>query len=305
MRDLLREHMAYLRVEKGLAANTLLSYGRDLEKLRAWGGKRGKELHALSRADMLGWYRWLVESGLAPRSLARAVSAARGFFHFLLRDGLIKEDPMAGLEAPAALNALPKALSLEEIERLLGQIDVQTPEGLRDRALFELLYATGLRVSEACGLKLSDIDFERGLLSCQGKGSKQRRVPVGRSALAWLDAYRPARQTLRAEGDSAYLFVRRGDGRMTRQQVWQRLRLYAAAAGLRHATPHTLRHSFATHLIQRGADSRSVQALLGHSDLATTQLYTHMTGQHLRSTYDRFHPRAGADAETQASEDQP
>jgi integrase/recombinase XerD len=292
MRDLLREHLAYLRVEKGLATNTLLSYGRDLEKLKEWGVKCGKEMHALSRADMAGWHRWLLETGLAPRSLARAISSARGFFQFLLRDGLIREDPMSGLEAPAALRALPKVLSLDEIERLCERIDASTPEGLRDRALFELLYATGLRVSEVVALKPGDIDFERGLLTCQGKGSKQRRVPIGRTALSWLDEYRRKRKSLLSAGTSACLFVNRGGGPMTRQQVWQRLKRYADAAGLPHVSPHTLRHSFATHLMQRGADSRSVQALLGHSDLATTQLYTHMTGQHLRTTYDRFHPRA-------------
>lgn len=303
MRDLLREHLAYLRVEKGLAANTLLSYRRDLEKLKEWGQKCGKEMHALNRAEMAGWHRWLVEAGLAPRSLARAVSAARGFFQFLLRDGQIKEDPMAGLEAPTTLRALPRVLSLEEIERLCEQIDVATPAGLRDRALVELLYATGLRVSEAVTLRLHDIDFEQGLLACQGKGSKQRRVPIGRAALSWLNEYRLRRAGLLYGGGSAYLFINIGGSSMTRQQVWRRLKRYADGAGLRHVSPHTLRHSFATHLMQRGADSRSVQALLGHSDLGTTQLYTHMTGQHLRTTYDRFHPRALVLTGTEAEED--
>jgi integrase/recombinase XerD len=293
MRDLIREHMAYLRIEKGLSQNSLAGYGRDLEKLREWARACGREVQALSRAEMAGWSRWLNQKGLTPRSVARALSAARGFYSFLLRDGLIAEDPLAGIDAPQSARTLPKVLSCEEIEQLLASVDTSTAEGLRDRAMLELLYATGLRVSELLALKSADLEVERGLLTCQGKGSKQRRVPVGRVALQWLRDYARARRELLAGRASAHLFVTRAGRVLTRQQVWQRLRKYALGAGLRDVSPHVLRHSFATHLIQRGADSRTVQALLGHSDLATTQLYTHMSSQHLRATYDSCHPRAG------------
>ena len=294
MRDLIREHLAYLQVEKGLAANSLASYGRDLAKLRRWALLCGLEVEALGRAEMSGWSKWLSQTGLGPRSIARAVSTARGFFNFLLRDGLIKDDPLAGLEAPQALRRLPTVLTLEEVERLLAAVSTDTAAGVRDRALLELLYATGLRVSELVSLKLSDVDMEGGVLSCHGKGSKQRRVPVGRSALRWLQEYGQARRSLLSGRVSAYLFVTQGGATMTRQQVWHRIKKIAAVAGLRAVSPHVLRHSFATHLMQHGADSRSVQALLGHSDLATTQLYTHMSSQHLRETYDLCHPRAAA-----------
>ncbi len=298
MRDLIREHMAYLRVEKGLAQNSLASYRRDLEKLCAWARVCGREVEALSRAEMAGWGRWLSQGGLSPRSIARAMSTARGFYNFLLRDGLIKEDPLAGLDAPQSAQRLPTVLTCEEMERLLAAVETGTAEGVRDRALFELLYATGLRVSELVGLKVGDVELERGLLSCQGKGSKQRRVPVGRAALLWLRDYAAARAKLLSGGTSTFLFVTKAGRRLTRQQVWQQLKRYAERANLEHVSPHVLRHSFATHLMQRGADSRSVQALLGHSDLATTQLYTHMSSQHLRATYDLCHPRAAVAAQS-------
>ena len=305
MRDLIRELLDYLRVEKGLAQNTLASYSLDLEKLRRWAEICGKELHALKRADMAHWGRWLEQAGLAPRSVARAISTARGFFTYLLRDGVIREDPMSGLDAPQAPQALPKVLSCAEVEQLLSALDGETPAGLRDRALMELLYATGLRVSELVALKISDIDSERGLLTCQGKGSKQRRVPIGRSALSWLARYLNARRALVTVHGSKYLFVSDAGQALTRHLVWQLVKRSAQRAGIGHISPHTLRHSFATHLMQHGADSRSVQSLLGHSDLATTQVYTHMTSLHLRTTYRRCHPRAGSDGEDIAPETKP
>lgn len=292
MRDFVSEYMAYLRVEKGLAANSLASYERDLGKLAEWAHICGKELHTLGRAELAGWSRWLTQKGLAPRSVARAISSARGLFNLLLRDGHIREDPMAGLDAPQSARPMPTVLNSEEIEQLLSAVATDSPAGVRDRALLELLYATGLRVSELIALRVNDVETERGLLTCRGKGSKQRRVPVGRSALCWLVRYRPARAALLAGRANVFLFVSDSGKPLTRQQVWQQLRKLAAQVGLRHVSPHVFRHSFATHLMQQGADSRSVQALLGHSDLATTQLYTHMTSQHLRATYDQYHPRA-------------
>lgn len=305
MRDLIREHLAYLRVEKGLAQNSLTSYSLDLEKLRRWAETLGKEVHALKRADMSLWGRWLDRAGLSPRSVARAISTARGFFTYLLRDGVIREDPMSGLDSPQAPRALPKVLSYTEVERLLSAANSATPIGIRDRAILELLYATGLRVSELVALKISDIDGERGLLTCQGKGSKQRRVPIGRSALSWLERYKAARRVLVAMHTSKYLFVANGGHAMTRHLVWQLVKRYAQLAGIGHLSPHALRHSFATHLMQHGADSRSVQSLLGHSDLATTQIYTHMTSIHLRATYNQCHPRAGSNGEQLVTEIKP
>jgi integrase/recombinase XerD len=292
MRDLLREYLDFLRVEKGLAANSVSSYRRDLEKLRQWAGRQDKDLQQLARADMMAWSKWLTQNGLSPRSVARNISAARGFFNYLIRDGHIKDDPLAGLTAPQAPQAMPKVLNYEEVERLLASVGTETNEGIRDRAMWELLYATGLRVSELVTLKLGDVDLERGFLVCQGKGSKRRQVPVGRSAIQWLQRYESARRLLLAGRASENLFVSSGGRALTRHWVWQRIKDHGLAAGLGRVTPHMLRHSFATHLMQRGADSRTVQALLGHSDLATTQLYTHMTSQHLRHTYDEHHPRA-------------
>ena len=293
-RDLLREHLSYIQIEKGLSPNSLAGYRRDLEKLKHWALSKGKAPQDLDEGDLSAWIGDLSRGGLSPRSIARAISAARGFFHFLLLDGHLKSDPLINLKAPQAAQNVPHFLSEEQMERLLQMPQTETPEGLRDRALLELMYATGLRVSEVVGLKLSDVETERGVLECQGKGSKQRRVPLGRSALFWLESYLRRRRELLGEGrnNAPQLFLGRGGERLTRQTVWARLRQYAQKAGLKGVTPHSLRHSFATHLLQRGADSRTVQTLLGHSDLGTTQIYTHITGQRLRATYDRHHPRA-------------
>jgi integrase/recombinase XerD len=288
----MREYLAYLQVEKGLSANTLSSYRRDLEKLRQTAQTLGKELHEMDERELKSWVRTLSQEGLSPRSIARALSAARGLFHFLLLDGHVKSDPLANIEAPQAAQSLPRFLNEDETELLLSAPNLQTVEGIRDRSMLELLYATGLRVSELINLKLVDIDLDRGILECQGKGSKQRQVPIGRSALRWLVEYMRVRGKLASENDSELLFIGSGGRRLTRQLVWARLRDYASKIGLEGVTPHGLRHSFATHLLQRGADSRSVQAMLGHSDIGTTQIYTHITGQRLRTTYDAHHPRA-------------
>lgn len=291
-RDLIREYLAYVGVEKGLAPNSLEAYARDLEKLRAWGDAQGKRPEELSESDLNAWVVSLSKGGLSPRTLSRCISAARGFYKFLLLDGHVNADPLASVKPPQSSRTLPRYLREEEAEKLLSAPASGTDEGLRDRALLELLYATGLRVSELVALKLGDVDLKSGLLECQGKGSKQRRVPVGRSAQSSLCEYLRVRRRLLDGKSSTLLFVRAGGRPLTRQWVWGRLREYADAQGLKEVSPHGLRHSFATHLLQRGADSRSVQAMLGHSDLGTTQIYTHITGQRLRSTYDAHHPRA-------------
>ncbi len=291
-RDLIREHLSYMQVEKGLSANSLSSYARDLVKLKAWAAACGREPQELAKDELSQWLMSLARGGLAPRSIARTLSAARGFFHFLLLDGHLKADPTAELQAPQSAQKLPRFLTQEEMERVLAATDTSTPEGIRDRTIIELLYACGLRVSELVSLTANQIDLDHGVLSCSGKGSKQRRVPIGRSALGWLEKYVHARRRLLGENDSNWLFIAGGGRRLTRQLVWSALKKYAAAAGVHGVSPHVLRHSFATHLLEHGADTRSVQALLGHSDLATTQIYTHVTSERLRSTYERCHPRA-------------
>jgi integrase/recombinase XerD len=291
-RDLIREYLSFLQVEKGLSKNSVESYRRDLGRLRAQAEALGREPQELGKAEVTQFVMSLAREGLGPRSVSRALSAVRGFYRFLLLDGHAKADPTADICAPQGGQKLPRFLSQEETERLLGAYDTTTPDGVRDRALTELLYATGLRVSELVGLSTSSVDVDRGVLFCTGKGSKQRRVPVGRSALEWLQRYQAARRVLLAGRESQRLFVGYLGRPLTRQTVWATLKAAAAKAGLRGVTPHVLRHSFATHLLEHGADTRSVQAMLGHSDLATTQIYTHVTGERLRTVYERHHPRA-------------
>lgn len=290
-RDLIREYVTYLRIEKGLAEKSVASYARDLARLQQWSSAQNKGPANLTRSDLRQWVASLSREGLAPTSVARMVSAARGFYKFLLIDGHIKKHPAEDLDTPQRSAYLPRFLTEDEVERLLAVPDTATAEGLRDRTLFELMYASGLRVSEAAGLLLGNVDLTLGLLTCSGKGSKQRRVPIGKSALRWLQLYLPARAK-EAMAKTPFLFVSSRGGALTSEMIQTAIRRYADKAGLERVTPHTLRHSFATHLIQRGADSRSVQALLGHSDISTTQIYTHMTNRHLRNTYDRHHPRA-------------
>jgi integrase/recombinase XerD len=301
-RDLIGEYFAYLRVERGLSSNTLISYTHDLDKLQDFARTAGKSLQLLKKQDLSECFKLLTQTGLSPRSIARVISSARGFYRFLLRDGFIKEDPLANVSAPQIDKHLPHHLTEEEIGLLLNAPDVNNPAGIRDRAMLELLYATGLRVSELTGLVATDINFERGLLTCRGKGSKQRYIPIGRSALFWLEEYRRVRQLLLKETSVKAFFVRDEGRPLTRHNFAEILKRYTLKLGFKNVSPHTLRHSFATHLMQHGADSRSVQALLGHSDLATTQIYTHLSKEHLRQTYDSFHPRAAFVRETTGGE---
>ena len=296
-RDLIREYLAYLQVEKGLSLNSLESYRRDLARLQSWAGSCGKSVEEMTRQDLRGWIAQLSREGLAPSSVARAVSAARGLFRFLMLDGHIKTHPAEDLDTPQRAAHLPKFLTEEEMDRLLAAPDTSTVEGIRDRAMLEVMYATGLRVSELVSLKLADLDLDGGLIVCHGKGSKQRLIPIGKSATHWLQRY--AGVCVRSEkASSPHLFLNSWGGPLTRQFTWATIKRCAARAGLQAISPHTLRHSFATHLLQRGADSRTVQALLGHSDISTTQIYTHITDKQLRATYDRHHPRAYASDES-------
>jgi integrase/recombinase XerD len=291
-RDFIKEYITYLQVEKGLARHTLDSYRRDLERLDRQADKIGQPISELTRPDLRKWIAQLSREGLAPSSVARAVSAARGFFRFLMLDGHIKRHPAEDLDTPQKFSYLPKFLTVEEIDRLFAAPDIKTEEGVRDRAMLELMYAAGLRVSELVGLRQTEVDLNAGVVNCHGKGSKERRVPVGKSAIHWLQRYASVKA---AYGRPAYpnLFLNRGKP-LNRQLAWSIIKRHAATAVVGNVSPHTLRHSFATHLLQHGADSRSVQALLGHSDISTTQIYTHMTDRHLRAAYDNHHPRARA-----------
>ena len=290
-RDLLREYLAYIQVEKGLAPNSLESYRRDLLRLVAWADAQGKPVEELTRVDLRGWIAELSREGLAPSTVSRAVSAARGLFRFLMLDGHLKRHPAEDLSTPQGSSPLPRFLTEDEMDRLLQAPDTQTTEGLRDRAMLEVMYATGMRVSELISLKLADLNLDGGIIVCHGKGSKERRIPIGKSATRWLERYIAARARA-GRDERARLFLNSAGGPLTRQMAGKMIKRYAVRASLANISPHTLRHSFATHLLQRGADSRSVQALLGHSDISTTQIYTHITDRHMRQTYDRFHPRA-------------
>ena len=291
-RDFIKEFLTYIQVEKGLARLTLESYARDLGRLNEWATKNGKPIEELTRSDLRKWITSLSREGLAPASISRAVSAVRGFFKFLMLDGHIKSHPAEELDTPQRLAYLPKFLTEDEMNRLLAAPDVATEQGIRDRAMLELMYAAGLRVSELIRLKQADIDILAGLVVCHGKGSKERRVPIGKSAIHWVQQYSSVKAGY-GKTTSPYFFLHRGKP-LSRQLAWSLISGYANQVDIKKVSPHTLRHSFATHLIQRGADSRSVQALLGHSDISTTQIYTHMTDRHLRSAYDRHHPRARA-----------
>jgi integrase/recombinase XerD len=289
-RDFAKEFLTYIQVEKGLARQTLESYKRDLERLQTWATARDKEITELTRADLRQWIASLSRDGLAPTSIARAVSTTRGFFKFLMLDGHIKSHPADDLDTPQRFNYLPKFLTEEEINRLLAAPDIATEEGIRDRAMLEIMYATGLRVSELVALKHDDVDLLAGLVVCHGKGNKQRRVPLGKSAIHWLQQYSAVKAGY-GKPSTPNIFLNRGRP-FTRQLAWSMIKRHAKKAGIKGVSPHTLRHSFATHLLQHGADSRSVQALLGHSDISTTQIYTHITDLHLRAAYNRHHPRA-------------
>jgi len=295
MADVVAAYLRHLEVERRVAANTLAAYGRDLARLSAFAAARTRSVERLSRADLEALVREAMASGLSPTSTARLVAAVRGLFRFLRLTGHVDENPADDLQAPRTVAALPRFLSLEDVDALIAAPDTSTPRGLRDRALIETLYATGLRVSELVGLRVTDVRLSEGYLQCLGKGRKQRLVPLGDEAARWIDRYvSTARQTFMRGRTSPFLFVNaRGGGRLSRLGVWKVLKGYGRQSGVRSPlSPHVLRHSFATHLLERGADLRAIQTMLGHADVSTTQIYTHVLEARLRQVYDRFHPRA-------------
>ena len=286
-------YLTYLRDVRRMSHNTVESYARDLASLAAFAEKRGVGVEALDRRDLEAFVRSLMATGLSPRSVARSVACVRGFFRFVALDQKRDGSPADDLRAPRAWAALPKFLDLADVDRLLATPDTSTPRGVRDKAMIEVLYATGMRVSELVGVRPGDLHLEEGYLTCTGKGDKQRIVPLGQEAVTWLERYlSSARPTLARRG-SPWLFVNARDGAaLSRVGFWKLLKEYGVKAGLtRGLSPHVLRHSFATHLLERGADLRAIQMMLGHADLSTTQIYTHVLEERLRAVYDKFHPR--------------
>lgn len=286
-------YLIYLRDVRRMSPNTLESYARDLAQLAAYAESEGKSVESLGRRDLEAFVRRQSSSGLAPASVSRAVACIRGFYKFATAEQRLAENPADDLRSPRTWAALPKCLSLEEVDRLLAQPDPSTPRGLRDKALIQLLYATGLRVSELLSLRAGDLNLEEGYLTCVGKGDKQRMVPFGHEAGDWVQRYlRDGRPTLAVRRSSPRLFVNARGGALSRVGFWKVLKAYGLAAGIRRElSPHVLRHSFATHLLERGADLRMIQVMLGHADLSTTQIYTHVLEARLRAVYEKFHPR--------------
>jgi integrase/recombinase XerD len=289
--------VTHVRVEKGLSANTVSAYRRDLVKFEAFARKRQLTLEAVSRDDLVDFLAGLYREKLESRTVARQLVTLRNFFRYAQVQDLITTDPSANLESPKLRRSLPGYLRLEEVERLLAQPDANTTLGLRDRAMLEVLYSTGLRVSELVGLRVGDVDSKSGCVRCIGKGDKERIVPVGRKALATVEKYlqagRPEMLRQAKALNSTALFVNNRGVALSRVGVWKILSAYGRRAGLRVAlTPHMLRHSFATHLLEHGADLRSVQLMLGHADISTTQIYTHVVEERLKQIYKAHHPRA-------------
>ena len=294
MHPLIEAYLGHLAVERRVSSHTVDAYRRDLSQLSQAAAGMGRPVDALDRRALEAIVRQLMGEGRSPRSVARAVACYRGFYRFLVVSGRRRDNPADDLRPPRAWKTLPKFLSTDEVDRLLDSPDTSQPRGVRDRALIELLYATGLRVSEMVSLRQQDLNLESGYLTCTGKGRKQRLVPVGDEAAAWLTRYlREARPALLKKRSSPRLFVNaRGGTALTRVGFWKILKAYGKQAGVgSRLSPHVLRHSFATHLLERGADLRAIQMMLGHSDLSTTQIYTHVLEARLRAVYDKFHPR--------------
>ncbi|MEW6031323.1 MAG: site-specific tyrosine recombinase XerD [Bacillota bacterium] len=296
MQDLIGDFIHYLSVERGLASNTLESYSRDLRQYWAYLHTKARlmSLRDASRANVISYLLQMEKQGKSPATIARRLAALKSFYQFLVRESLVERDPTANLESPKLDRKLPKVLTVREVETLLRQPRTGTVGGLRDKAMLEVLYATGIRVSELVSLLLSDVNLELRYVRCLGKGSKERLVPLGSIACqAVADYLARSRPKLVKDPGERHLFVNHHGHRMTRQGFWKIVKKYAAEAGIKKPiTPHTLRHSFATHLLENGADVRAVQEMLGHADISTTQVYTHINRGKLRDVYRNSHPRA-------------
>jgi integrase/recombinase XerD len=291
--DLLQVFLDYLSVEKGLSKNTLLSYSRDINKFFLFLRKEKLSWPNVKEEDLIRFIHQQSRAGLAPRSLARMISSLKSYYKFLLLDDIIEKNPAVNLSSPRIWLKLPQFLTVEEVESLLKQPDETKTRGVRDRAMLELLYATGLRVSELVSLKLKDLNMADGFLLCRGKGGKERVVPIGESARQAIQKYLAEARPKMLKNASDSVFLTSHGRAFTRQGFWKLLKTYAKNSGLDlKISPHTLRHTFATHLLERGADLRSVQLMLGHTQITTTQIYTHVSRERLRKVYDKYHPRA-------------
>ena len=293
--NLIDKYIDSLWLEKGLSQNTLDSYQRDLKALTKWLDESNRSLQSVRREDLLKYLADRMGSGIKARSTARALSCLRSFYRYLLREKVIKVDPTLRIDNPKLGRPLPDSLTESDVERLLAAPDLTTPIGIRDRAMLEVLYACGLRVTELVSLRLTDMNLRQGVLRVMGKGSKERLVPLGEEAISWLQRFiQESRDELLKKNLSEDVVFPSNQGKlMTRQTFWHRIKIHAQDAGIKKKlSPHTLRHAFATHLVNHGADLRVVQLLLGHSDLSTTQIYTHVTKERLREAYENAHPRA-------------
>lgn len=290
----IREFLNYIRIEKGLAKNTIAAYGRDLNRFLEFTNAHRLDTGDVTRSHVVDFLASLYHRGLDSRSVARYLVSLRHFFRYCVLENYIPEDPAQTIESPKFRHSLPDFLSVEEVDRLLAQPDKTTVPGLRDKAMIELLYSTGLRVSELCAVRVEDLQMDIGCLRCVGKGNKERLVPVGKQAVEAIGEYiRGSRPQFLGGGFSPYLFLNRRGSPIDRVAFWKTVQTYGRQAGLRKSlAPHMLRHSFATHLLDRGADLRAVQMMLGHSDISTTQIYTHVVEERLKQVYKAHHPRA-------------
>ncbi|NLZ38822.1 MAG: site-specific tyrosine recombinase XerD [Firmicutes bacterium] len=295
MESTIRDFIHYISVEKGLAANTLEAYNRDLHAFCSYLKKENiNDFREVTRNSITAYLQALRKSGKATSTLSRNMASIRSFYNYLFQERLIVDNPTADLESPKLEKKLPRVLTTQEVELLLEQPDLQQVAGLRDKAMLEVIYATGIRVSELMSLDVLDVNLEAGFIRCTGKGAKERIVPMGSVAIHFVSEYlRRGRPKLIRNKDEPAMFVNQHGKRLTRQGFWKILKKYARQAGIKKdITPHTLRHSFATHLLENGADLRSVQEMLGHADISTTQIYTQLTKSKLRDIYKKTHPRA-------------
>lgn len=294
MEQLLDQFLHYLIVEKGLSKNTIEAYSHGLIRFLNHLREKGvREIQEVGKFHIRGFLLTLRGKNLNTKSIVRNLVAIRTFFRFLIQEGVLGSNPVEELESPKVAKTLPEILTLKEIEQILEQPNLQTPLGTRDRAMLEMLYATGMRVSELTQLPIHQVNLEGGYVLLYGKGSKERIVPLGTEAMKWVTVYlKTARGILSKGKENPSLFINRSGKGMSRQRFWKNLKDYARRAGLRkRITPHLLRHSFASHLLERGADLRSVQMMLGHADISTTQIYTHVTGERLKKVHKQYHPR--------------
>ncbi|CZQ82377.1 site-specific tyrosine recombinase XerD [Trichococcus ilyis] len=296
MEEEINAYGRYLRIERGLSDNTIISYQRDLRKYRQFLEKQAiRAFGEVTKPDILLYLQFLNEEKLATASIGRMLTSLRRFHQYLKEEGLMDNDPMITIQMPKKQQKLPKVLSMDEIERLLAAPDVKTVLGLRDRAILELLYATGLRVSELIQITMSEIHLDIGFIQTIGKGDKERIVPLGEEAAFWISEYLSDSRPALAKGrkETPYLFLNFHGNGFTRQGIWKNLKQTVRNAGIKkNVSPHMLRHSFATHILENGADLRIVQELLGHADISTTQIYTHITTERMAEIYQKYHPRA-------------